>query len=304
MHPFEKYYLPALLLLLTLLPTSCREGRSFAQSHSSTFSQADLQAYMTPIFGYWVDEGSYDVYQDIPSYLAFEPDLALEFRPEWVGDSLVKGIISEYCSQSSVAFLFFRYEVENACLSLVGAEREGCYVEIPRIDQLKIWYETTEEGTHLFYHAQEEDGSHEAWVRLKRIASEPTEAWACGLQMELIELLTTQSYRIYSVEHEPLTVAQAFGNSAVLEELIFWQDHQNFLPMYEEMCVRSPFPVVMIGGVHPKSQLQIYGINWSIEGIQLYETHFPPDDKGDFLTKGSLTYWIIPESVPLSEPLY
>ncbi|GAB4414939.1 MAG: hypothetical protein OHK0039_23150 [Bacteroidia bacterium] len=137
----------------------------------------------------------------------------------------------------------------------------------------------------------------------------------CDLQAYLLEVLIYGEYRVYDADGRTTSLDAALGGDHMVEELRYFETYSGLWPMYEELCVRTDFDVVLLGTLQPGGTLRIFGIEWEADAIRLYET-FTPDDSEDGLfplMRGALAFYILPasgqwlpgaENIDLSETLH
>jgi hypothetical protein len=199
--------------------------------------------------------------------------------------------VSDYQAQDEPISFTLQWQAATERWEYAFAQRGGDRFDLARLDHLWIQPEQTINGLRLHYQVKETDACFVAdhWL-LRQTPTSP--GWACHLQEPLTELLSGIGYRIYGADWQPLTATQAFGTDQIGEELRFFAQYQNLLPMYETWCACTPFDLVVVGGIYPGSAVQVYGITWDDNEVRLYETKLDPESSS--LLRGALRYRILP----------
>lgn len=248
-----------------------------------------LPPWLHDLAGTWVEMGS-------PRAPELAPTPVLEIRPEWISAREVRLVATDYCASGEADFLLFAVEPESRTLTYVGAERDGQDVGVPRLMRMELRLDPRSDAPRLHYMVEEIDASYLADFWLHPMPSDlPTGGWACGPQLPFTALLSSGDFALYNADRQALTLRQAFGTGMIAEELQFLARHPNLLPMYETWCATSAFDIVVVGGVYPGSEVQVYAIEWEETEIRLYETSLPADSHE--LQKGNLRFQLIPERI-------
>jgi len=251
--------------------------------------------------GQWVDQTYLTALQQGAALSELEPELQVIIRSEWVSGDEVKVVVSEYCDGQRAQYLHFRLAGTGDHLVYSGASLGGCAFDLARIEQMRLGYTVEAGDTSLWYGVVEIDDQYRQQVQLGR---DPVPAahydWQCGMQDQLVQLLTEGQYQLYTGEGYPIAVEEAFGSEQILEDLPFMAAHSNLMAGYEELCIQAPFDVVLLGSLHPAGELHIYGIEWETEKVMLYETHLRPEADAwgyQALRRGSLRLVLKPGQV-------
>lgn len=255
-----------------------------------------LIQYVQKIEGSWVDEHFANQTALGLNEESDGPDLLLDIRSANIKDDLLAIYVAEYCRAEEAAYLLFGFDGQK--LIYKGAEWEGCFIDIARIDFMSITYKEMQGLPVLSFEAREVDHQNHQRVDLLRLPEEVAESgWHCSMQYHLMDILTKGNYTLYSPQFQELTLLEAFGSENLLEELSFFEAFHTAWPMYEEICVSAPFEVVVLGEIHPRGAMNVFGIEWNSSEIRLYETfvHEESEDGVFPLVKGELKVILIPK---------
>ncbi|MEL6133737.1 MAG: hypothetical protein AAFR59_10270, partial [Bacteroidota bacterium] len=216
-------------------------------------------------------------------------DFLIDIRPENRRGNRVAVYVSEYCRPEEADYLIFEY-MEGRLL-FVGAEWDACFLDIPRIDFMVLGYDGAQD--QIIYEVREAEYQQLKLVRRPFLS----DGWHCHMQYHVIDILTQGRYTLLSPDLRVLSLREAFGQENLLDDLYFFEQFSSLWPMYEEICVRAPFEVVVLGGLSPGSTQKTYAIEWTSAEIRLYQTYAGKDSEdGVFpLKKGKLQMIIIPE---------
>lgn len=267
-------------------------GKQELATYTSSSDSVELMLLLEKIQGSWVDQGYVTGFQDGALMYEPEPDFLLDIRPENRRGNGIAIYVSEYCRPEEADYLIFEYI--KGRLVFVGAEWDACFLDIPRIDFMVLGYDATND--RIRYEARETEYQHHVQLELARRPA-LANGWHCHMQYHVIDILTQGSYTLLGPDYHILSVAEAFGQEDLLDDLFFFEQFSSLWPMFEEICVRAPFEVVVLGGLSPGSVQKVYAIEWNSAEIRLYDTFAGTDSEdGVFpLEKGSLRVIIVPE---------
>ncbi|TAE47636.1 MAG: hypothetical protein EAZ89_17340 [Bacteroidetes bacterium] len=304
MKQIASWILIALLIFLVLVVTASIKPAALPKAAlSGAGGDEILRSYLQKIEGNWVDEGYAQGLSEGQLMQEPHPGLMLDIQANRIQDHQAMIVVSEYCRPDLAEYLRFR--LEDGQLVYSGAAREGCYFDIPQIDFIRIRRENETEAAALIYEASETEHENYQQERMLRNPAPEVTAWHCGLQTFLTRLLRSGNSTIYDAAGRELSLAEAMGSEAAAEELSYVERYTLYWPMYEEVCVRADFEIVVFGSLQPGGSAAIYAIEWGSEDIRLYETQTATSSRDGFfpLQKGKLRFRIVENAPALSPSL-
>lgn len=220
----------------------------------------------------------------------------ITIEPHNISGDKIRIQINDYYLPGIIDYLWFRLDKDK--LVYTEASYDDCFFDLTRIEYIHIWTAMKGADPVLVYEAREAEYQNFVFRKLTRITPDNyvTGTWACGLQEVLTSYLSEDNFRVFNAEGYEVTPEMAFGTAAVVEEMEFFEDNAYLWPMYEEICIRTDFDMVVIGGFYPGGSATIYAIEWDPEEIRLYQTYVAPgSEDGTFpILKGDLIYRILP----------
>lgn len=292
-------------LILAMLPLGCRPVQPESPPQTAIVANTHLvaekgpnrlQEYLQVIEGTWVNEGYYLGVEEGQILKEAEADLTIYIDPTKTLNQQALIVVSEYCRPGYIQYLHFELVFDH--LEFVGGSADGCFLDMPKIDYMEIRFEVEDQDTILIYEAREMEYEYEQVVRLRRSKHHLIEEtqWACGLQEYLNSFLREGRFDLYTASGELISSEDAFGLTALEEELEYFNVFSYFWPGYEELCLRAETEIVTIGGTWPGSEIQVYAIEWDVDEIRLFHTNYGElaEDQSYPVDKGDLAYRIIP----------
>lgn len=304
MKQIASWILIGLLSVLVLVVTASIKPAELPKAAlTSVGGDEILRSYLQKIEGNWVDEGYAKGLSEGQLMQEPHPGLMLDIQATRIQDHQALIVVSEYCRPDLAEYLRFR--LQDGQLVYSGAAREGCYFDIPQTNFIHIRREGEGESLTLVYEVSETGHENYQKERMLRNPAPEVAAWHCGLQTFLTRLLRSGNSTIYDASGRELSLAQAMGSEAAAEELSYLERYTLFWPMYEEVCVRADFEIVVFGSLQPGGPAAIYAIEWGSEDIRLYETLTSSNSRDGFfpLEKGKLRFRIVENAPPLSPSL-
>ncbi|MEM7655485.1 MAG: hypothetical protein AAF399_05095 [Bacteroidota bacterium] len=222
-------------------------------------------------------------------------------RAHLVGNRLAV-MVSEYCRPAIAEVLWFKWE-DNG-LTYVGAQRDGLPIELKGLAYARIERVAKESRPTLRLQLQEWD---QQWTLEEQLIHMPVPlqpGWAWGWQHYLIGFLAEGCYEVWDESGAPTTLVQALDRPNVLADLAFVEAHALLYPMFEEICVRSPYPLILLGDGRPGGEVRLIVIDWQENGIHLFDGHHARNEAGNMfpIHKGKHLCTIIPAYTPVLEP--
>jgi hypothetical protein len=277
-----------------MLPLLLLFSATLLMGSNAPKGEDQLRAFVNKIKGTWITDFQFN--ENLGEEL---PELLIHINPSWVEKNQVKIVVSEYCQDGLADFLVF--ELQDDKLIYVGASKKGCSFDLCRLDFIYLRPETQEGDTMLTYEAQETEYANYQYLRLRRMPPSYADGlgWACHLQGFLTTYLRDGQYQIHGADGNLLSLEEAFGSEAPLEDLAFVNEHPVLFPMLEEHCVTTAFNIVLMGEAHPGGEMQIFAVEWRPEAIYLYETEyiFEYDEDTPALVQGVLRFYLTPDFV-------
>lgn len=174
MNPTPKAYiqwggmviaLVAAALWIIQTASVCPPERLTVKAWQGATAQTDsLQAFVRRHQGKWIDENSLEYHPETP-------DFWIELDTAWLEPGRAKVKISEYCRPDIVDFIYFVYK--EGKLVYEGAEYQGCYLNLDRIDVMTVEEKVISGRNALLYEAKEVEYANETSVTLFQLTPVP-----------------------------------------------------------------------------------------------------------------------------------
>jgi hypothetical protein len=293
----------AALLLGLVLAAGWVRG---SESEDPAGEDLRLKQFLQQAKGLWAEEGYVLGLRAGQLLQEQATGLTLDIRPERIAAGRAQIFVSDFCRPELADYLLFR--LEDGVLVYEGASLAGCSFDISWIGEMRIRKLTEGGETVLLYEMQDADAGEWTRERLRRLPEGPqASAWHCQMQSALIRLLQQPGSQIFDSAGRALSPEEAFGSASLMDELAYLDRYSLFWPLFEEVCVRAPFEVVIIGALHPGGSAEVYAIEWDSEEVRLYETHSAEESEDGYfpLKRGALRFRILPpgQGGPLSPSL-
>jgi hypothetical protein len=117
---------------------------------------------------------------------------------------------------------------------------------------------------------------------------------------QLVGFLSEGSYEVLDAKGRTNTLENIFEHPNLIADMAFVEANPGLFPMFEEICLRTDSPLILLGGANPSGDLQAYMVEWQANGIYLFETYVDPvsEDGALPLLRGKHLATIVPSYAP------
>lgn len=207
-------------------------------------------------------------------------------------------MVSEYCRPGIAEALWFRLE-ENQ-LVFDGAVRTGINSDLHQIESARLWSLDRAGETRLSLAITEVDKQWSLQETFRALPVATHAGWAWGWQHDLVGFLSEGAYEVWDAKGNPNTLGNIFQHPSLIADMAFVESNPGLFPMFEEICLRTESPLILLGGANPTGDLQAYMVDWQENGIYLFDTYVDPasEDGALPLLKGKHLATIVPSYAP------